>query len=439
MRDAVALQRYLQRHIEPQLPSAVTASQRWRHAVVIPAYREDASLLERLRAAPAAVRGEKNLVVLVINRPSTEANDDINAPLRQAISGLKNVSNETGVDHTLALRDDLELFLLDLDQLRGPLPADEGVGLARKAGCDLALRWIHEGAIKEDWVCNTDADACLPPDYFTRLQSLEDHHLGAVFPFVHIPSGNEAIDTATALYELRLHQYVLGLEFAESPYALHTLGSCLALRAGAYAHVRGVPKRAGAEDFYLLNKLAKLGPVARLKGRCIQLLSRASSRVPFGTGPAVKAIAEGRETVFYHPQCFEALRCVLRCFAGLAAQPDADLADLIGTSGLQPKVAQAALHALQHFGIETTLAHCRRQGRTHPQFLQHLTTWFDGQRSLQFIHRLRDDGWRTSGFTEIDRLTPQLWPPHDAQSVTSLREAIHRHWGWQNGPRFDRR
>ena len=79
-------------------------------------------------------------------------------------------------------------------------------------------------------------------------------------------------NTATALYELRLHHYVLGLEYAGSPYAYHTLGSCLAVKADAYAQVRGFPKRAGAEDFYLLNKLAKLGAMPRLQGRCIRII-----------------------------------------------------------------------------------------------------------------------------------------------------------------------
>ncbi len=123
---------------------------------------------------------------------------------------------------------------------------------------------------------------------------------------------DESCNLATALYELRLHHYVRGLEYAGSPYAFHTLGSCLAVSFEGYAQVRGFPKRSGGEDFHLLNKLAKTGPVIRLAGDCIELASRHSQRAPFGTGAAVARISNAGMPLtlplFYHPACFAALR-----------------------------------------------------------------------------------------------------------------------------------
>ena len=82
----------------------------------------------------------------------------------------------------------------------------------------------------------------------------------------------------------------------------------------------------------LLNKVAKLGMVARLRGACIHLQSRPSSRVPFGTGPAVRAIAAaahpGAAPVFYHPHCYETLRSLLGSLPELAARPERDLPGL---------------------------------------------------------------------------------------------------------------
>ncbi len=69
---------------------------------------------------------------------------------------------------------------------------------------------------------------------------------------------------ATQLYELSLRYYVAGMKFARSPYAFHTIGSSMAVSPVHYARVRGFPKREAGEDFYLLNKLAKLGSVLEL-------------------------------------------------------------------------------------------------------------------------------------------------------------------------------
>jgi hypothetical protein len=39
------------------------------------------------------------------------------------------------------------------------LPHKEGVGLARKIGCDIALSLYERGTLKSRWLHTTDADA----------------------------------------------------------------------------------------------------------------------------------------------------------------------------------------------------------------------------------------------------------------------------------------
>ena len=73
-----------------------------------------------------------------------------------------------------------------------------------------------------------------------------------------------AIDQATVMYEISLRYYVLGLAAARSSYAYQSIGSTLCVDAPAYLSVRGFPKRAVGEDFYLLDKLAKVGPLRRI-------------------------------------------------------------------------------------------------------------------------------------------------------------------------------
>jgi hypothetical protein len=293
------------------------------------------------------------------------------------------------------------------------------------------------GGISGQWLCCTDADATLPADYFEQLASAPPDAVAAVFPFRHVPGEEPACDTATALYELRLHYYVLGLEYAGSPYAYHTLGSCLALRISAYTHVRGFPQRAGAEDFYVLNKLAKLGPIARLSGTCIELQSRRSARVPFGTGPAVQALLATDEphkaALFYHPCCFEALRALLAGLPELAHAPEQDIAQLLVSHGMNHTVAAQAQEGLAALGITVALAHCQRQSTSSDQFQRQFLQWFDAFRTLKFVHAMRAAGWLDQALVQLDTLQPRLWPsaaepPYD---IDQLRAAIGRQWAWQ--------
>ena len=65
---------------------------------------------------------------------------------------------------------------------------------------------------------------------------------------------------AIICYEIFLRYYVLGLKFAKSDYAFHTIGSTMLCTPDAYVKVEGMNKRKAAEDFYFLEKLAKIYP-----------------------------------------------------------------------------------------------------------------------------------------------------------------------------------
>ena len=435
MRDSVAVQRYLQRHITTGLPCHTFSQAYWQQVLVLPAYRESPALLHRLTQVPAG-RGS-TLVILVLNRPDSDPDTQANVDLRTAIANSTLPRAQRGTVLIQCLNPHTDLYLLDMEALYGPTPAARGVGSARKTGCDLAVQWMVAGAISGPWLCSTDADATLPPDYFEQLGSAAPDAVAAVYPFYHVPGEDPNCNSATALYELRLHHYVLGLEYAGSPYAQHTLGSCLAIRATAYAQVRGFPPRSGAEDFYVLNKLAKVGPIARLAGKCIQLQSRHSARAPFGTGPAVTAILGNVEpakaALFYHPHCFMALRTFLASLPDLALAPDQDIAPLLTKQGLDAALAQQTHRVLDALGIQDALAHCQRQSTTSEQFQRQFHQWFDAFRTLKLIHALRDAGWPQQSLGQLDTLTPEIWPTRTKPShdIAKLRLSITRQWNWQ--------
>jgi hypothetical protein len=407
-------------------------------------------------------------VILVLNRPDTDHDPQANASLRAAVDELAIACERPGEPVIQSLNTHTDLYVHDMENPggtfqgesfqgetlqggtlqgrhfpgvplpTGSIPAAQGVGLARKTGCDIALKWMSEAAISGEWIHSTDADALLPQDYFQQLDSSNQHAVAAVYPSRHIPGADQKCNEATALYELRLHHYVLGLEYADSPYAYHTLGSCLAVKAGAYAQVRGFPKRAGGEDFYLLNKLAKLGPVEKLTGRCIELQSRSSRRVPFGTGPAVEKIACSEQPVelalFYHPLCFAALRALLTAVPDLQHTDTEDLCGLLGQGGLEQSLARVCCDVIETMGLCAALTHCRRQGKSPEQFLRQFHQWFDGFRSLKFIHGIRDAGWPQQSLPQLATLQPQLWPieTEAPSEVESLRQAVRQYRRWRD-------
>jgi hypothetical protein len=435
MRSDIALQRYLQRHAQPNLPEHNFSAPIWHDVLILPAYRESKEVLRRLIALP---RGKaRTLVIIVLNRPDKDIDTSANAELRAALAALPPAPTEHTNTGIRRLNPYTDLYLLDMETLYGPTPAACGVGLARKTGCDLALRWMGAGGISGEWLFSTDADATLPEDYFDQLHRINAGAAAAVFPFRHVPGLDASCNRATALYELRLYHYVLGLEYAGSPYAFHTLGSALAISANAYAQVRGFPRRDGAEDFYVLNKLAKVGAVARLQGACIQLDSRRSARVPFGTGPAVDAILSGSDphnaALFYHPTCFAALRAVLKNVSDLALAPAQDDALSYLTRGMAPDLAQHTQAALTAMNVSTALHHCRQHGKTAAQFERHFHQWFDGFRTLKFVHALREAGWKQQSLNQLDELEPNLWPAGTAAACTApaaMGGLVRNSWGW---------
>jgi len=423
------IERYLARYaLLPTLP--ILQDERWRHVVVLPAYDESPELLDRLPADSGA------LVILVLNRPDTEANPDVNDPLRAAVvsRGVTDVGSALAL-HTAgtgtAESSSPSILMLDLDALEGALPSDQGVGRARRLGADLALWLYQRGHILSHWLLSSDADATLP---VSLLSSLSDQSGAAVtLPFVHSVQ-NDAIGLATLLYELRLHQYVAGLQQAGSPYAFHTLGSACAFSAEAYAKVRGVPLRNAAEDFYLLNKIAKVGAMTSLSGTCITIDARVSDRVPFGTGPSVARLVQSEdcwhEPIFYHPGVFQCLGQILKSVTEHFQGEHPQDVILDQTSGAE------AWGVLLPMGVEEVLDHCWRQGRDAVSRERHFHTWLDGFRTLKLLHGLRDSGLSNQSFVQWQA---GLEKPAGSTSYThllALRQQYFGQWGWLLGADF---
>jgi hypothetical protein len=365
MKNAVGA--YLTRYAEPEIACADLITKDYRHVLVIPMFDERAEQLSALLPEVAS----DLLVICVVNTPSHAAGTDAH---RRSAGLLARLGASPGRTASLVgYRGDVDLLLIDRvsDLL---VPRRQGVGLARKIGADLALALIDRGLIHVPRIYCTDADVVLPATYF---EVPLDQAAAWCFPFEHA-SSDPVLQQRGQCYELQLRYYRDGLARAGSRYAFHSIGSALCVAADSYAKVRGFPRRAAGEDFYLLNKLAKLGSVSTPCCPPIRIEARYSTRVPFGTGPALADIPDEPDRVeSFHPHLFAELA---RALGRLAAPKFVPGNDRVG-------------QVLQDMGASGKLARINSQQRSDANRRRATLDWFDGLRSLQFMHRMRDAGW----------------------------------------------
>ncbi len=336
-----AVDKYLAQWAELEA-RAVGVGEIFNAAVVIPCTGEDESALLPIRQAQA----QGALVIVIVNARAS-ANDGV----RERNAALVAAGKHAALDR---------VWLYERT-----LPEKQGVGLARKIGCDIALALWHKGRLRSPMIMTTDADADLPPDYVARAAGEGT----LLFPFTHrLVPGHERV---MQLYEMSLHYYVRGLAAAGSEWAFQTLGSTIAIDARLYAQVRGFPCREAAEDFYLIAKAAKLAPVRQLDGRPLILAGRASDRVPFGTGAALRKLNSEQFTL-YAPEIFTHLKEWQRA-----------LADYI-ERGEWPK-----LSALVESATVDSVAALPKLTNARERYRRARET-FDAFRTLKFVHALRD-------------------------------------------------
>lgn len=161
-----------------------------------------------------------------------------------------------------------------------------GVGIARKTIADEILNHASD----EDILISMDADTIFDSHFveiivadfqsYTRMAALN-------LPYYHSLSGNELQDRALLRYELYLRNYMLNMLRIDSPYAYTAFGSAIACRIKDYKSVGGFDTQTAGEDFYFLQKIVKYGKLKLFSEAKVFPSSRFSTRVPFGTGPAI--------------------------------------------------------------------------------------------------------------------------------------------------------
>jgi hypothetical protein len=169
-----------------------------------------------------------------------------------------------------------------------------------------------------------------------------------------------------------------------------------------------VPKRSAGEDFYLLNKLRKLGVIRQAAKPTVGIQARASARVPFGTGPAISKIQNTADPIrnytYYHPDSFKILTVLLESVRTLPINmfKQEILTEILTRSTVLSEKQVA--HLLDSLSMEKFFGHIAKQGKNGipaSKRLEHFNNWFDAFKTLKFIHYLRDHHFPNLALREL--------------------------------------
>lgn len=381
-------------------------NRKWNSVIVVPALNEFENIKTLLASLAQNDRKyfSETLIIFVVNNVSTVP-DEVKLNNAAAVKFISDVIEGKNSPQEVFL--DLSIGLLDASSEGKELPEkDGGVGLARKIGMDLALNVLDYDSPRKKILICLDADCTVSPNYITEvIENFNSRNISAAGIYFEHPLETAPHTEAIICYEIFLRYYVLGLRYAGSPYAFHTIGSSMACDYESYIKIGGMNKRKAAEDFYFLEKLSKSVKVESIISAMVYPSGRPSWRVPFGTGRSVSRYLnnEKNEYLLYSPASFDILKewlCVFHNQNIYDADKYVELAKEIS-----PELGRFLIE--QNFAKEWS--NILKNSGSAAQISMQKSLWFDGFRTLKFIHHLRDSSHPlVDMFPALDRIFEQL-------------------------------
>lgn len=369
----------------------------FQYIIVVPAIAEFSHLPKLIKSLEKNDKLElHNTLLLIVVNNSFSAAEEVKNDNQKTLSYLRKNKSKVNVSFIDACSAGKEM-----DDKNG------GVGLARKIGMDLALTKFDYLSINKNIIICTDADCIVDSDYLSEIsQEFNRNNLeAAVVNFTHDISGRNEETKAIICYEIFLRYYVLGLNFAKSDYAFHTIGSTMICTPDAYVKVEGMNKRKAAEDFYFLEKLAKIFPIGEIKSTYVHPSKRSSWRVPFGTGKSVDRYLSNtrNEYQLYDPRSFIVLKNWLEVFH------DYSLTEQNSLIKIAKNIHPSLYDFLNQQDFERFVNKVLLSNNNQSEIEKQKHFWFDAFRTLKLIHYLRDATYpNINMFSAIDKLLKMM-------------------------------
>ena len=336
--------------------------------IAIPAMDELDWLPRTLESAAAQLTTHPFTLYVCVNQPDAWWDDTEKDSVCRNNAELLDLLSEFGSTHM-----GLDLVVLDRSSKgKGWTGKNSGVGWARKVLFDHILSIADDN----DLLISMDADTEFDNGYFESVAANFAKHgqwLAISMPYYHrFPQGDEAAGRAILHYEIYMRNFALNMLEIGSPYAFTAMGSAIAARVSALRKIGGITPLKSGEDFYLLQKLRKMGEIGTWNSECVYPAARFSDRVAFGTGPALIRGTGGDWSSYpiYHHRLFQKIAETYRQL------------DLL----YQEDVETEFLEFLQMQFKERDLWRSIRQNVKEPsQFVRAFHEKADGLRILQFL------------------------------------------------------
>ena len=244
--------------------------------IALPVMEESGNLPGLLSTLRNQINSNFTLVVCVNQYEKYQSSDDFRHICKDNSKSLGILEAEVG----------LRLHIIDKTSEGNGWPEKKGgVGWARKTIMD----FIAEIASTEDIIVSIDADTYYPENYLEEVLRffMDNKNIhGLAIPYYH-PLGDYNTNPLILRYEIYMRYYLLNMMRIGNPYCFTAIGSAMAFPVWAYKKVGGLTPVVSGEDFYFLQKLSKSGPLGLWVNTIAYPSSRFSSRVVFGTGPAL--------------------------------------------------------------------------------------------------------------------------------------------------------
>jgi heat shock protein HspQ len=289
--------------------------------------------------------------------------------------------------------------------------ATHGVGWARKTLFDEILKTAHD----EDVIISLDADTLFNDSYFQSIgENFSKNKIGVLSaPYYHKLTEDESANRAILRYEISMRNYFINMHRIGSPYTFTAIGSAIALQIKALRKIRGITPLSSGEDFYLLQKLRKMMPISNYNSELVYPAARFSSRVFFGTGPAMIKGSHGdwESYPIYHHSLFDLIK---------------ETYDIIPELFTEDKETEFIHFLKEQYKTDDLWSPLRKNFKTLPQFTRAFHAKADGLRILQFLKAKNNELETPSPLiSHLSPLIPHLSPliPHSS-SLSEIREAL---------------
>lgn len=393
--------------------------------VVIPVLAESDNLKVLLQSLKNCTLPDiKVLIIFVINNVENSSDEIINDN-KAAYKYLQIEIDKNEIDNLKFAVVDAYSTGFSTDKKNG------GVGLARKIGMDIALNYFDYTICGNNALVCLDADCTVSSNYLSQIKTqFVDNNYGAAYmnyqhPF---PEDKESLK-AIICYEIFLRYYLLGLFYAESKFAVQTIGSTMICSPKAYVKIGGMNKRKAAEDFYFMEALAKNYKTHSIKNSFVFPSSRGSWRVPFGTGQRVNRFLQKsqNEYLLYSISSFKILREWNIFFMNESNTSVKDI--LINAKHINKHLYDFLV--INNFAEDWKNIVSNSKGID--QINKQKVFWFDGFRTLKLIHYLRDNGFpQQQMFDAVDELFGLLNSPFHVERRSTKIPGINKQIDYLN-------